>query len=79
MGTCFSEAALAVLEFSDSVEEILMLEIGPEEVGEKELGISHLPEEEIADSEFAAGADKEVGVGVFGSREIVAERILVDL
>ena len=58
---------------------MLLAEVGPEEVGEIELGVGHLPEEEVADAQLAAGANQQVGVGHIVGSKIVAQCILVDV
>ena len=35
-------------------------EVGPEDVGDDDLGVADLPEEEIRDAAFAAGADEQI-------------------
>ena len=49
------------------------VEIRPQDVGEIELGIRRLPEEEVAEPKFARGADNEVGIGNVGRVEEAAE------
>ena len=72
----FAETALAVLIVVDGIVEILVAEVGPELVTEIELGIGHLPKEEIADAKLAARADKEVGIGIVASGQVAAEGLL---
>ena len=38
-------------------------EVGPEAVGDEDLGVGDLPEQEVRDALLARGADDEVGVG----------------
>src|SRR3954462_8257999 len=56
-------APLAVAERLDRDVERRSVEIRPQQVGEIELGISELPEQEIGDALFSAGADEQVGLG----------------
>ena len=58
-----SEAALALLVVGDGFEEVDAAEVGPEAVGDEDLGVGDLPEEEVGDALLAGGADDEVGVG----------------
>ena len=59
---CFSESSLSVLVADDSFVEFFFCEVRPIDVGEVEFGVSYLPEQEVADSEFSAGSDEQVGV-----------------
>ena len=75
----FAETALATLVGKEGIVEILVTEIGPELLAEIELGIGHLPKEEIADTEFATSADEQVGIGVVLGNKIVAKSVLGDV
>jgi hypothetical protein len=52
---------------------------GPQALGEDELRIRRLPEQEVADPHFAAGADEEVGIGRVAERHVAVERRLVEV
>ena len=54
-------------------------EVGPERVGEDELGVGRLPEHEVRDPELAGGADQQVDLGQLGRVEARRDRRLVDL
>src|SRR5271168_2281696 len=54
-------------------------EVGPERRGDVDFGIGELPEEEVAQAHFTAGADEEVGVGIVAGVKVVIEDLLVDL
>ena len=58
-----TEAAFAALVVGDGFEEMEAVEVGPEAVGDEDLGVGDLPEEEVGDALLAGGADDEVGVG----------------
>ncbi len=58
-----AEAAFAALVVGDGFEEMDAAEVGPEAVGDEDLGVGDLPEEEVGDALLAGGADDEVGVG----------------
>ncbi len=62
----FPVAAFAVLVLGDDVEQMGLVEVGPEHGGEEEFGVGDLPEQEVADALLAAGADEDVGVGKKG-------------
>ena len=59
----FSKSTLSALEVGNSGIEVAPTEIRPKDVAKIQFGISHLPKEEVADTLFATGADKQVGVG----------------
>ena len=44
-----------------------------------ELGVGALPEQEVAGALLAAGPDDQVGIGLAGGVEVLAEPLLVDL
>ena len=50
------------------------VEVRPQQVGEIELGVGELPEQEIADALLAAGADEEIGLGRVRHRKVRLER-----
>src|SRR5205809_116284 len=52
-------ATLAAAIIGDGLIEVAAAEIRPERLGEHQLGISALPEQEIADALFAAGPDQQ--------------------
>ncbi len=58
-----AEAAFAALVGGDGFEEMEAAEVGPEAIGDEDLGVGDLPEEEVGDALLAGGADDEVGVG----------------
>ena len=66
-------AAVAFLEFHQGFEEARTVEIRPKSIGDENFGVSNLPEEEIADAHFAAGADEEVGVGEAGGIKMAGQ------
>src|SRR3954471_19737829 len=57
--------------FLDGAVEIVGIEIGPLPLEEDELGIGALPEQEVADALFTAGADQQIGIRhVRGQQEL---------
>jgi hypothetical protein len=73
-----AEAPLAVTVFQERLEQVNPPEIGPERRRHVEFGVGELPEEEIADAVFAAGADHEIGIGQAGGIERRGNRGLID-
>jgi len=59
-----SEAAFAALVGGDGFEEVSSAEVGPEAIGDVDLGVGDLPEEEVGDTLLAGGSDDEVGVAM---------------
>ena len=54
-------------------------EVRPERVRHPDFGVRNLPEQEIADAHFAARADQEIGIGLAGGVEKLAELALVEI
>ena len=48
---------------------------GHEDVGDPDLGIGDLPEQEVRDAQLAARADEEVGIGLAGRVEVASEMV----
>src|SRR5262245_39570726 len=57
-----SEAALAALVALERGEEIVLAEVGPQPIGEVELGVCAAEEQEVRQALLPAGADDEVGI-----------------
>ena len=66
-------AALALLVVEDRLEQVPAAEVGPQRVGDPDLGVGDLPEQEVADAHLAAGADQQIGIGLAGRVEKLAE------
>src|SRR6266852_237336 len=54
------------------------VEVGPETVGDEDLGVGDLPEEEVGDALLAGGADDEVRVGHVARVELAGDACLVE-
>lgn len=63
-------AAIAFLKFDEGFEKTGAIEVGPQSFANVHFGVSNLPEEEIANAHFAAGADKQVWIGQAFSVEV---------
>src|SRR5262245_13921166 len=72
-------AARTAMEFLECILEILLTEVGPQRVDKDQLGIGRLPEKEITDPLFAAGANDDVRIGYPCGREVRLEHGLVDV
>ena len=53
-------------------------EVGPQHVGEVELGVRRLPDQEVADALLATGADEQVEIGQVGRVQARPNGLLVD-
>src|SRR5687768_13285991 len=69
-----AEAPLALAVRRDRLVERCAVEIGPQRLGEIELGVGELPEQEVGDALLAPGADEKIGFGRIAHREIRRER-----
>src|SRR5215471_5350202 len=63
-------STVAAVIFADGIFEIALGKIRPQAIEKNQLGIGQLPEQEIADALFAAGADDEIGIGNPGGEEM---------
>src|SRR5579859_4320480 len=59
-------AAVALLEFEEGFEQARTVEVRPQGVGHKNFRVGDLPEQEVADAHFAAGANEQIGIGEAG-------------
>lgn len=75
----FSVAALAALKIDDDFAQILLAEIGPHDRHEEELGIGHLPQQEIADTAFAASSDEYIRIGYIAVVQMFRNGIGLDI
>src|SRR5690606_8903222 len=73
-----AEASLAPAERLDRAVERDDVEVGPERVGEIQLGVGELPQQEITDALLAAGADEQIGLGRVGHRQVRRQRGFAD-
>src|SRR5262245_8383359 len=72
------EAAFALLVVLERAEQLRLAEVRPQGLGHVQLGVGDLPQEEVGDAHFAAGADEQVGIRKAGGAEVRGERRLVD-
>src|SRR4051812_34131735 len=73
-----AEAALAAAEGGERFLERRGAEVRPERIGEVELRVRELPQEEIGDALLAARANEEIRLGRVGHREPRGEALLGD-
>src|SRR5215203_3954211 len=72
-------AAIALLIREDGFEQVPLAEVRPERLRDPDLGIGNLPQEEIADAHFSAGADEQIRIGLAGGVEKACEALFVEL
>src|SRR5665811_828838 len=70
-----AEPALALLVFADRRFERGTVEVGPIDRQEHQFAIGRLPEQEVRQALFAAGADNEIGIGQIGRVEECPDRL----
>src|SRR5215475_13260217 len=70
--------AVAAMKLTDGKFEVVAGEVGPEAIEENQLRIGALPEQEVADALFSAGADQQVRIGHAAGHEEAREQLLVD-
>ena len=74
-----AEATMAAGELEERGVEGVRSEVGPERLGEVELGVGRLPDQEVRQALLAAGPDDEVRVGQADRVERRADGGLVDV
>ena len=58
-----AEAPLPLAVGEQRLVNLLIIKVGPEDLGEIVFAVGGLPDQEIADAELAAGADDQVNIG----------------
>src|SRR5689334_10218396 len=74
-----AEAALALLKGFDGLQQWCAAEGGPEGLGDGDLGVGDLPQQEVRQAHLARGANNEVEFGQAVGVEVARNRALVDL
>src|SRR6266850_1535664 len=72
-------AAVALLVGDDGFEQMAAAEVGPERLGDPDLGIRDLPQQEVAHAHLAARANQQIGIRLPRRVEEVAEAPLVEI
>src|SRR5439155_4943331 len=72
-------SAIALLVSDHGFEQVTAAEIGPQRFGDPDLRVGNLPQQEVADAHLAARPDQQVGIGLAGGVEKIAEPPLVEL
>src|SRR4051794_12601512 len=71
------ETAFASVELVERRSQIGLAEVGPQRLGEDELGVGRLPEEVVRQAALPARADKDVRVFHLGGVQELRELVLV--
>src|SRR5690606_32418022 len=74
-----AETAFARTVRGNRLFERKLIEIGPQRVGEIQLRIGKLPEQEIADALLAAGADEQIGLRRVVHRQLRRDLLLAEI
>jgi len=75
---CFAKPPLPLLKRADGFVQVRAAEIRPEHRREPEFGIRGLPEEEVAEAHFAAGANQQVRLRQISRVEVPGDRFRSD-
>src|SRR5581483_785727 len=70
---------IALLIREDRFEQMAASEVGPQRLGEPDLRIRDLPQQEVADAHLAARPDEEIGIRLPRRVEELAEPPLVEI
>src|SRR5437764_13250832 len=74
-----TETPVASLELAHRLEQMLSAEVGPQHVGEDELAVGELPQQEVRDPKLARRANHDIGIGHLRVVEMAGDGALVDL
>ena len=72
-------APFALLVIHECLVQVPAPEVGPQGVGDPDLGIGDLPEQEVGDAQLATGADQQVRIGLAGGVQVLGEGRRVEL
>ena len=78
-GELIRVSPLAFLICENGLEQVPLAEVGPQRVGDPDLRVRDLPEQEVADPHLAARPDQQVGIGLARGIEKISEALLVQL
>src|SRR5262245_5201001 len=72
-------AAVTLLIREDRFQKVLLAEVRPQRVGDPDLGIRDLTQQEVADAHLAARPDQEIRIRLTGGVEKVPEVLFVQI
>ena len=58
-----AEPAVAALVIKDRSKKLRLREVGPQRLGDVQLGVCDLPQEEVTDAHFPGRADQKIRIG----------------
>src|SRR6266404_9353778 len=70
-------AAIALLIIEDGPEQLRAVEIRPESLGDVQLRVSNLPQEEVADAHLARRTNQQIRVGRIRGSEAGCEQLFI--
>src|SRR5207247_1713779 len=70
--------SLARLKIDDGLEEMAAAEVGPQNLGDVDLGVGDLPQQEVRHAQLATGANQQVGIVDVRGVKVIGEKLLVD-
>src|SRR5580692_2065269 len=74
-----AETTHPLLELDHGFVQMPAAHVGPQHLGEDELAVGDLPQQEIGDTRLSRGTDDQVGIGHVGEIEVTADGLLVHL
>src|SRR5690606_30904699 len=74
-----AEAALPFVVLGNGAVKSALIKVRPVDGGEVQLGVGHLPEQEIADALLPGGADTQVRGRSIRQGQLAAEHLFIDI
>src|SRR5262245_21686623 len=71
-------APVAAVELAHRVAQALLVEVRPQRLGEYQLGVGRLPQQEVGQALLAGGADQQVGIGNVDGLQVARVARLID-
>src|SRR3970040_413838 len=68
---------IAALVVKDGFQQLSLGEVRPKGWRNPDLGIGNLPKQEIADAQFATGADEQVRIGHSGGVKVARNQLFI--
>src|SRR5688572_5777250 len=74
-----AKPAIAFLVLDHAFEEVPAPEVGPQVIGDPDLGVGDLPEQKVTDAHLAARPDQQIGIGLARGVEEAREPTLIEI
>src|SRR2546422_10721447 len=68
----------SLLKIDNRLKEVFLRKVRPECVSNPDFCVGHLPQKEVAQPEFSARANQQIGVRVSAGVEVLAECVFID-